>query len=192
MEPLICTHALTLLQMMHVPRFTWHEHEYKVRVDSNDVQKAGYESSSIVGICPPGTMEKTGNWVEYGWYLIDGLWAAFVTSTTVHSEREQYNMHSANEVITTVTKIAKVVQKHHRTGNTVANGGDRHLGDQLIGSLVHGVLSRPRLSPKSVLWSEVGGKYGYGDEGWTCKKLSVICPMERIRFTSLCLRMLMI
>mmetsp|Transcript_101285 Transcript_101285/g.140676 ORF Transcript_101285/g.140676 Transcript_101285/m.140676 type:complete len:158 (+) Transcript_101285:66-539(+) len=43
-----------------------------VRVDSNDVQKAGYESSSIVGICPPGTMEKTGNWVEYGWYLIDG------------------------------------------------------------------------------------------------------------------------
>ncbi|CAE7551499.1 crtp1 [Symbiodinium necroappetens] len=45
-----------------------------VRVDSDDVKKAMEESSSVVGICPPGFMVKSKSWVENGWYLIDGYY----------------------------------------------------------------------------------------------------------------------
>ena len=62
-------------------KIAWHE--YKVRVDSDDVKKAMEESSSVVGICPPGFMVKSKSWVENGWYLIDGFLSAFVASTTV-------------------------------------------------------------------------------------------------------------
>ena len=50
----------------------------EVRKDASDehIGRMVHEADSLTGICPSGSMEKTGRWVDNGYWFIDGPFAA--------------------------------------------------------------------------------------------------------------------